>query len=126
MFIYLFIFKQIALGCLVLLAYVNAGPVKAKEEAVEKADESEELDAEEEEDLESEGGAHVGRYIGGGDRDYDEYHGEEEAYEGKAGHEKAHKAGGVHSHHEHHDDGKINTELENNSVNFGLILFQKF
>lgn len=92
------------MGCLALFAYVTAGPVKAKKEAEEKIDESEELEAEED-DLEPEGGAHLGRYIGAGERDYDEYHGEEEAYLGKAGHEKAHKAGGAHSHYEKHEDG---------------------
>ena len=89
---------------LALLAYVTAGPVKAKKEVEEKIDESEELEAEED-DLEPEGGAHLGRYIGAGERDYDEYHGEEEAYQGKAGHEKAHKAGGAHSHFEKHEEG---------------------
>ncbi|GFX76255.1 uncharacterized protein TNCV_4036561 [Trichonephila clavipes] len=88
------------LGCLMLVAYVTAIPIKEKaEEKVEE--EADELDEEgDEEDLVQEGGAHLGRYVGARDRDYDEHYGEEDAYEGKAGHEKAHKAGAEHSHYE--------------------------
>ncbi|XP_035229548.1 histidine-rich glycoprotein-like [Stegodyphus dumicola] len=95
----------IVVGFLVLLAYVSAGPVKAKE-VEEKVEEYEDdLEEAEDQDLVPEGGAHLGRYVGGRDRDYEEHYGEEEGYEGKAGHEKAHKAGGVHSYDEHHEQG---------------------
>ncbi|GBO29601.1 hypothetical protein AVEN_26793-1, partial [Araneus ventricosus] len=93
-------------GCLLLLTYVTAGPVKARakvEEKVEEEPEGLDEEGESEEDLVQEGGAHLGRYVGARDKDYDEYYGEEDAYEGKAGHEKAHKAGAVHDHYEHEE-----------------------
>lgn len=68
-------------------------------------DEAEEFD-EDEPDLVPEGGAHLGRYVGARDKDYEEYYGEEDAYEGKAGHEKAHKAGAVQEHYEKQEEGK--------------------
>lgn len=95
--------------CALLVSWAVAGPAKAakaKEESVEKSDSAEELQEGSEEDLVQEGGAHHGRYVGGRGKDYDEYYGEEDEYDGKAGHEKAHKAGASHSHHDHHEESK--------------------
>ncbi|GIX68097.1 uncharacterized protein CDAR_197171 [Caerostris darwini] len=97
----------VILGCLLLVAYVTAGPAKAKakvEESVEE-DPEEFEEGESEEDLVQEGGAHHGRYLGAADKDYEGYYGDEDAYEGKAGHEKAHKKGAVVSHHEKQESG---------------------